>query len=225
MAFECLLVSRDASVVCMVNRFLDDLSISTNICLSPSKALDHLSEGSADLVIVDWEDDSAELVGHIRKTLGWQKPTVVAVAPADGPTPGADVLLRTPATPESCARSLKAAYSRMVRDHRRQTRHAVMSSVRATDNRGRIVEVTVTNIGDGGVGLRARHVFKPGDTLSFHLSLRGAERAIFMEVRVQWTRQYGAIGCEFLRIPPPDLNILHEWLTSRNQVKKPAAEI
>ena len=155
MAFECLIVSRDANVVCMVNKLLENLSISSNTCLSSSKALDQLAEGSADLVIVDWEDDSAELVGSIRKSRGWQKPTVVAVSPTDCPAPGADVLLCKPVTPEACANSLRAAYSRMIHDHRRHSRYAVMNTVSATDERGRAVEVTITDIGDGGVGLNA----------------------------------------------------------------------
>src|SRR5258708_34198081 len=100
MAFECLLVSRDANVVGMVNKLLDNLSINTNICLSSSKALDQLAKGSADLVIVDWEEDSAELVGNIRKSRGWQKPTVLAVSTADDPGTVSDVLLRKAQTPE-----------------------------------------------------------------------------------------------------------------------------
>ena len=225
MAFECLLVSHDAHVVCMVNKLLDNLSISTNICLSSSKALHQLEKGSADLVIVDWQGDSAELVGNIRKSRGWQKPTVLAVSPANGPVPGTDVLLRKPVTPESCAKSLRAAYSRMMYDYRRHCRYAVMSTVSATDERGRPLEVTVTDIGDGGVGLRTKEDLEIGDILSFRLSLPGASRAIFIEARVQWTRQYGAVGCQFLRIPPVDLNILHDWLISKNKVKKPSAEI
>jgi CheY-like chemotaxis protein len=225
MAFECLLVSRDTNVVAIVNKLLDNLSISTNICVSSSNAMDQLAQGSADLVIVDCEDDSVELIGNIRKSRGWHKPTVVAVSPTGCPALGADVLLCKPVTPEACAKSLRAAYSRMIHDHRRHSRYAVMNTVRATDEGGRSLDVTVTDIGDGGVGLTAKQDFKSGDTLSFHVLLPGTARAIFIEARVQWTRQYGALGCEFLRIPPADLNILHGWLTSKSQIKKPAAKI
>jgi CheY-like chemotaxis protein len=225
MAFECLLVSRDAKVVCIVNKLLDNLSISTNICLSSSKALDQLAKGSADLVIVDWEADSEELVGSIRKSRGWQKPTVVAVSPGDGPARGADVLLRKPVTPEACAKSLRAAYSRMMYDHRRHSRYAVMSTVSAKDESGRAVEVTIIDIGDGGIGISTKQDFGLGDTLSFHLLLPGAVRPIFIESRVQWTREYGAMGCEFLRIPPVDLTILDGWLISKNRIKKPTVKI
>ena len=225
MAFECVLVSRDTHVVGIVNKLLDHLSISTNICVSSATALDRLAEGSADLVIVDCGDDSAELIGDIRKARGWRKPTVVAVSASDCPALGADVLLHKPVTAEACADSLRAAYSRMVHDHRRHSRYAVMSTVRATDDKGQSVDVTITDIGDGGVGLNAKQDFQSGDTLSFHLLLPGTGRAIFIEARVQWARQYGAIGCEFLHIPAADLNILHGWLNNKNQIKKPAAKI
>jgi hypothetical protein len=225
MAFECLLVSRDPGVVCVMNKLLDNLSISTNFCLSSSKAFDQLSGGSIDLVIVDWEDDSAEFLNRVRKSSGWQKPTVVAVSLNDCPVRGADLVLCKPLTNDSAAKSLKVAYSRMLYDHRRHTRYALMSNVSATDNRSRSVELTIIDIGDGGVGLSTKQKFSVGDTLSFRLPLPGTERAIYIQARVQWTRQYGAVGCEFLRIPPVDLSILHDWLTSKNQIKKPVVQI
>jgi len=226
MAFECLLVSRDPGVVCMMNRLLDNLSISTNICLSSSKALGQLSEGSTDLVIVDWEDDSPEFLNRLRECYGWKKPTVIAVSAAkECRVPGADLWVRKPVTAESGAKSLKAAYSRMLYDHRRHTRYALMSAVVATDGKGRSVGLTITDIGDGGIGVSTKQEFVVGDTLAFRLLLPNTDQIIYIQARVQWTRQYGVVGCEFLRIPPVDLNILHDWLTSKSQIKKPLVEL
>ena len=223
MAFECLLVSRDPSVVSTMNKLLGDLSISTNICLSASKAADHLSEGSTDLIVVDWEDDSAELLHKIQRS--WQKPTIVAVSSRNYALPGAHVVVRKPVTEAAVAQSLKAAYSRMLYDYRRHARYALMSSVQATDENKRTVDVTITDIGDGGVGLSSREEFAVGDMLYFHLLLPGTERAIYIEARVQWARNYGALGCEYIRIPPVDLNILHDWLRGKTQIIKPSVEI
>jgi len=225
MAFECLLVSRDPSVVCTMNRLLGNLSISTNLCLSSSKAFDQLAEGSTDLIIVDWEDDSADLLHRIRKSVKWQKPTVVAVSSQDCPVPGAHVVLRKPVTEASGAMSLKAAYSRMLYDYRRYARYALMSSVQATNENNQSVDVTLTDIGDGGVGLSSKVEFEVGDVLCFRLLLPGTPRPIYIEARVLWTRNYGASGCEYIRIPPVDLNILDDWLRSRAQIKKPLVEI
>jgi len=225
MEFECLLISRDPSVVCMMNKLLGNLSISTNLCLSSSRAFDQLSEGTTDLIIVDWEDDSAHLLHRIQKAGWWQKPTILAVSSGDYPVPGVHVLVRKPITEASVAKSLKAAYSRMLYDHRRHARYALMNSVQATDQKKRSVEVTIIDIGDGGVGLTSREEFAIGDVLSFHLLLPGANRPIFIEARIQWARNYGAAGCEYVRIPPVDLNILHDWLKSKTQIKKPLVEI
>lgn len=225
MAFECLLVSRDPSVVCPMNKLLEGFSISTNVCLSSSKAADQLSEGSTDLVIVDWEEDSPDLLHRIQKSGRWQKPTVVAVSSQDYPVPGAHVVVRKPITEASGALSLKAAYSRMLCDYRRHARYALMSSVQAMDEDNKSVDVTITDIGDGGVGLASKEEFAIGDILSFRLLLPGTERAIHIEARVQWARNYGAAGCEYLRIPPVDLIILHDWLKSKTQIKKPLVEM
>jgi len=225
MAFECLLISRDPAVVCVMNKLLDGLSISTKVCLSPSRAFDQLAGRNTDLVIVDWDEDSAELLTGIRKSNGWRKPTVVAVSPSDYPVRGADIVLPKPITDSSGTKSLKAAYSRMLHDYRRHTRYALMSKVTMTDERGRSTEATILDIGDGGVGISTKEEFMVGDVLSFRLLLPSAVRTIYIQARVQWTRGYGAIGCEFLRIPPVDLNILHDWLTGKNQIKKPVGAL
>jgi len=54
--------------------------------------------------------------------------------------------------------------------------------------------------------------------------LPGARREVLVNVRVLWTRDYGRIGCEFVRIPPVDLIVLHDWLKERSRVKKPLVE-
>ena len=220
MAFECLLVSRDPSVVCTMNRLLGDLSISTNICLSSSKALDQLSEGT-DLIIVDWEDDSADLLYRIRRSGRWHKPTVVALSSQGHLVPGAHIVIRKPVTESSGAVSLKAAYSRMLFDYRRHARYALMSAVQASNGDNQTVDVTITDIGDGGVGLSSKEEFAVGDLLCFRLLLPGTQKPIYIEARVQWTRDYGVSGCEYVRIPPVDLNILHDWLKNKAQIKKP----
>jgi len=225
MEFECLLISRDPGVVCAMNKVLENLSISTNLCLSSSKALEQLSDGATDLIIVDWEDDSADFLRRIQKSGTWQKPTIVAVSSRDYPAAGVHVVVRKPVTETSVTKSLKAAYSRMLYDFRRHARYALMSSVQAVYENKRAVEVTITDIGDGGVGLSSREELAIGDSLSFHLLLPGANRPIYIEARIQWARKYGAAGCEYVRIPPVDLNILHDWLKSKNPIKKPLVEV
>ena len=223
MAFECLLVSHDPQVLCTLHHVLDNLSICTKLCLSPSMALNAVREGSTDLVVIDCDEDSSasELLSEIQKCDVVRKRTVVAVSTFERPIPGAQLVIRKPVTAESGAQSLSRVYSRMVQDHRRHARYALMTPVVATDSQQRCLPITITNIGDGGVGLSTRETVKIGEILSFQILLPDASRAIYVEARVLWTREYGISGCEFLHIPPVDLDILHDWLKSKCQIKKP----
>jgi hypothetical protein len=224
MAFECLLVTHDPGVFSTFSRLLRDLSICTDVCLSSSKALAVLEKRGTDLVVIDWEEASSDLLHELWKAGKWQKPTVVAISPQER-IPGVHLVLRKPVTEESGRKSLKVAYSRMLQDYRRNARYALMVSATAMDERNRTIPVTVMDIGDGGVGLTCKEELVVGDALSFRLSLPGAKREISVQTRVLWTRDFGRVGCEFLRLPPVDLNILHDWLKQRIQVKKPLTEI
>jgi hypothetical protein len=209
-----------------MSRALRDLSICTNLCLNSSKAADMLQEGSPDLVVIDWEGDtSSELLQKIWKSPLRQKPIIVALSLLDQPIRGAHATLQKPVTTESAIKSMKDAYSRMLMDHRRNARYTVARPVRATDESDRSVEVTVTDIGDGGIGLRSDQKLTIGETLALRLPLPGVEREIYIEARVLWTRRYGTAGCEFVRIPPVDLSILDDWLKSRFRVKKPLIQV
>jgi len=137
MTFECLLVSRNPVVIGTLYRTLQDLSISTRICLHSSKALNALADGGADLVVIDWEDEvSTQLLQRIWKKGLRQKPTVVAIAEQESWIPGAHIVLRKPVTPESTAKSLRDAYSRMLLDYRRHARCAYRDRHRVRHGRG-----------------------------------------------------------------------------------------
>jgi hypothetical protein len=221
MSFECLLVSRDPNVVSPLNRILDTLSISTRICLSASKALREVEENT-DLVVIDWvEECASELLNDIRRSDTTRHKAVVVVSAAGQLLPGTHLVLKKPVTVESGARDMKLVYAQMLQDHRRHARYAVMASVLARTGDDRNIPITVTDIGEGGIGIATRELLSKGDLLFLYLSLPNARRPIYVEARVLWTRNYGVGGCEFVRIPPVDCDILQDWLKSKCRVKKP----
>lgn len=226
MAFECLFISSDPELFRIIAGILRELSISIEICLRASRAFDMLRNGNTDLIVIDWEgEESSELIQKIWKDLKTKKPTLVAISSSNYPLRGAHVVIKKPVTSDSGVKSFKAAYQRMLLDYRRHVRHALMVPVAATTEDGRQVSVTVTDIGDGGVGLCSRENLVVGDVLSFRLLLPGAPREVLVRVRVLWTREYARLGCEFVRIPPVDLMILHDWLKIKSRVKKPRIEL
>jgi DNA-binding NtrC family response regulator len=224
MAFECLLVSKDASVVTTMQKMLEDLAISTNVCATPAKAFDYLSEGVTDLVILDWQKDSPALLQHIGRSL-LRKPTVMVVSDTANPMPGAYSFLRKPITANSGAQSLKQAYSKLLEDYRQCARFGLVGLVTAKNQYGRSVPITLTNISAGGVGFSTEEILLRGDILSFGIPLPGTDITIEVEARVLWMRQYGAAGCEFANIAHADRCVLQAWLEQKCQVKKPLVEI
>jgi hypothetical protein len=113
----------------------------------------------------------------------------------------------------------------MVHDFRKHVRYAVMAAVQVADEHKRNLSVTVTNIGEGGVGLSTRDSLSIGDILSFELPLPGTQRNLSIQARVLWTRTYGAAGCEFVRIPKADRQMLLEWIKGRCRIKKPLIHV
>ncbi len=225
MAFECLVVARDPAVFSPINHLLRELSICAQICLRPSEALGLLTRSNTDLLVVDCDiEDSIELLHDIGKSGKSRKPTIVAIAQSDCHVPGAHVVLKKPVTVEMGAKSLKIAYSRMLQDFRRQARCALMMSTMGTTEDGRTFSITVTDLGDGGLGLKTKEELTVGDVLSFRLLLPGTCHPLLIHSRVLWTREYGTAGCEFVHIPPTDVKILHDWLKQRLQVRKPIAK-
>jgi hypothetical protein len=227
MVFECLLISRDPAVYCTINKVLRNFSITVDHSLSSSKACDVvIGKRTHDLVVIDWEGEpSTELLHTIWSLHTKRKPTLVAIADEDSSVPGVHLTLRKPVTIESGTAFLKNAYSRMLLDHRLHARYAIMTSLLATDRKGREFPVKVTDIGDRGVGLNCKLELTVGDELSFALKLAGTARPINLQVRVVWTREYGMAGCEFLNIPPVDRDILREWLKAKLYVKKPIISV
>ena len=226
MTFGCLLVSHDPTVVCTLGPILQDFSIRTHICADSSRAVQLLTEGETDLIVIDFEgQDPTEVMHQVGESCRGQKPTILAVSADDCAVPGVHIILRKPVTLGAGTQSLKAAYSKMLQDYRKHTRFAVMATVVASDENDQTLSVTVTNIGEGGVGLTVKKNLTTGSILSFRVPLPGSDSEVYVQARVLWTRRYGIAGCEFVRIPPTDLHILRAWLQSRYRFKKPSISI
>ena len=221
MAFECLLVSHDAELCSTMKEALQNFSIIAENCITTSKACQILPEHNYDLVAIDWEEDASSALLHtIWSSPHRRKPTVVGISGDARPIPGVHFVLRKPVTSGSATESLKSAYRRMVLDYRLKARYAVMKQVSASGGT-RNFSLTVTDIGEGGIGVSSKEQLAVGDELSFSLRLPNTPLPIHIHARIIWARAYGTAGCDFLNIPPVDREILRDWVKAKTQVKKP----
>ena len=226
MAFECLLVSRDRGLYCTMKAVLDKLSIDVHHCLNSSEGCALITGANHELVVIDWEADaSLELLHSIWNLPKRRKPTILAISGEARAVAGAHFTLRKPVTLESATESLRATYSRMLLDYRLNARHAIMAPLTAIDKSGKSVPVTVTDIGEGGIGLSTKQTLTVGEALSLTLRLPKIPLPIHIQARIVWTREYGAAGGDFLNIPPVDLDVLRDWLKAKILVKKPLISV
>jgi len=224
--FECLLVSGDAGLRGTIKQVLYNFSIAVDDCLTASKACEMFPGQNHDLVVIDWDGDcSLPLLHTIWNSPNRRKSTILGISSDDRSIPGVHFVLRKPITSGSATESLKSAYRRMLLDYRLKARYAIMVPLTAQHSNGTKVSVTVTDIGEGGVGISSKEKLAVADELSFAVSLPKTPQPIHVQVRVVWTRQYGAAGCDFLSIPPVDREILRDWIKTKTQVKKPLISI
>lgn len=230
MVFECLIVSDDIQVLSLMTCALGRLSIDVERCADPAKGLELLAKHDVDLVVCDCKGAAGEieLLHGVLISDRKRKPTVITVI--DGPflalaakSAGAHVVIRKPLTRESCTQGLKAAYSRMVREERRARRYAIMRRVLAKNRRGELVQVTVTDVTEHGVGLLSRQQLTAGDVLSFDLVLPNAERSVAVEVRVLWWR-HNLAGAGFKGISRLDRQFVSGWCESRAKPDRKSEE-
>lgn len=225
MEFRCLLVCNDAAVYNTMTRVLRDFSIAVEHCLLNSRGLKALEKESLDLVVIDCNGDTyPEFLQKLSNVAIKPKPTTVLITEHEHFSGGSHIFLTKPVTDWCATEALKSAYSGMLLNHRLHARHAVYEPVEARDDTGNSHRVVVTDLGEGGFGLRATNL-SVGTRVSLLVHPPGLPRALNIKGRVIWTREYGTAGCQIVAMPPVDRDIFREWLKDRTRVRKPLIEV
>ena len=226
MAFESLLVSGDPALACTMASVLDSFSIEVEHSRSAVRACELIAGRKYELVIIDWDgDDSYRFLHAIWNLPKRRTPTIVALSASHPHIAGAHFTIRKPVEIGVTTQSLKAVYSHMALDYRVSARFALMANVVAKDKSGRRIPVTVTDIGEGGIGFASKETLIQGDELSLILPLPQAPVPLHIQTRILWTRDYGTAGGYFLSMPPFDRHLLSSWFRAKTQVKKPRISV
>jgi hypothetical protein len=221
MQFKCLLVCNDSAVYSTINRVLRTFPIVVEHYLFADKNVKALGDQNQDLIVIDCQGDAyAVLLEKLTKLTNKPRPTVVLIGEQQLHAGGSHIFLRRPVTDWSATEAVKTAYGRMLLNHRVHARYAVYERVEALDESGNVYPVVVTDIGEGGFGLRGS-----GISVGMKLSLRLRPEALSMPLHIQgrviWTREYGVAGCEMLTMAPVDCELLRDWVKGRVRIRKP----
>ena len=204
---------------------MQDFSIAIDHCLLGSKGLKALEEENPDLVVIDCQGETyPKFLQKLSNVAKKPKPTTVLIAERELSSGLSHIFLTRPVSNWSATQAMKSAYSRMLVNHRLHARHAVYEPVEAQDETGKTHRVVVTDLGEGGFGLRATDL-SVGTRVSLCVHPPGLSVALHIEGRVIWTREYGTAGCEIVAMPPVDRDIYREWLKDRIRVRKPLIDV
>jgi CheY-like chemotaxis protein len=219
MALESLLVSRDTDLIRVLQPAFERFSVAVEVCVGPHAGTEILATEHFDAVIVDCDDlqGALEVLRGVRTTTANKSSVSLAVLNGRTTTAqafdmGANFVLQKPISALNAMRCAHAAVGMMARERRRYYRHPVDIPVTAVFSNGAQVEITATNISEGGMALRFEKPM-PQEILSTVTFLLPGMRAE-MELRsdLAWTDERGKAGVKFLDPPKNAKELLENWL-------------
>jgi hypothetical protein len=224
--FTALFLSREALTLDTMDKVFDDFGIDADLCLSAPTAKRLLQERPFDLLVLDFETEGAMEVLDYHGSRAQNQPSAVIAI-----TRGASALqesqskrvffeVQKPFTEDLMGKTLKAAYSLVVKKKRDAFRHQVVihASASLTDNRGekRILPGTViTDISESGMRIKTTDSLPLGATISLSFKLPETQSRMHTTCNVVWSDAVGQGGVRFQFIPPLEQRDLQRWMDAR----------
>lgn len=210
-----LLVCNDSAAIEQLSEGMQQLAITTEVCVDVGMALGLLTRNKFEAVIVDFGMVRAdELLAQVR--LSPSNRTAVTFAIAD---PGKaarfdtqpNFVIEKPISISSVGRTFKAAFGMIVRERRRSFRCPIDIPA-AVQADGQEVNCHLINISEGGMAISGSPLLKPGAQVRVLFSLPGESVRFKIESEVCWYDEKGRAGLRSLMVPSEQKSILQQWL-------------
>ena len=217
MELKALLLSQEQESTCLLREALDDLQVSSEVCLDRDHALDRLSHEKYDAIIVDCElDAAADLLKYSRLTGDNKNCISLAVvsslrAMQDALDMGASFVLCKPLTAESVTRSLKAMRGLAYRLGRRSVRVTVQTLAFVNVD-GQHEQGIILDISEGGMAIQALEPVEASRVLNFKFDLPGTKLPIDAFGEIAWADASGRAGIRFTEMDDASRQRLKDWL-------------
>jgi hypothetical protein len=218
---SALLVSGDPPTIDLLRGSLQQLAISTEICVEAARAPDLLKRRKFGAIIVDEQPGNRlpSLLEKVRRSPSNRTSVIFAIIDSDADTAvafkeGFNFVLRRPLSESSVDTSLRAAYGLILREQRRYFRCPV--DIAATLRRSGMEEFAghVVNISEGGIAISTGLSLQPGVEVQVQFVLPGYESQFATQSSVCWCKE-GLMGLRFVSLSGHTKGKLQEWLSRR----------
>jgi CheY-like chemotaxis protein len=219
MNLKSLLLCSDEKIVRVLRRTLGELDISVEHCASSEIALQHLTRGRYEAIIVDCAGPgAAEVLGVVRASPSNQRAVAVAILDPDTGLRsafelGANFILYKPVTAERAKSSFRAARALMKKERRRNTRVPIQVPVQMSSREsGARFKVNTIDLGEGGLAISLPKRSKPQGLWELTFMLPGSTEALEVNGEFAWEGSGTQVGMRFQDPSPAVVRQLREWL-------------
>src|SRR5438132_686385 len=206
MTLESVLVSRDWQEISVLECILGSLHIGVHVECDPDRARAKLSRSKVDAVIIDRDLRGTESLAASLCSLQGNGNSVplllLSGSPGhhDLPATGATFFLEKPISVEQAVRTLSAARNMMLTGRLRYYRQTLDIPVSLTFDTRTKVNVQLTNVSRGGIGVRVRRSIDISGPIKVRFSLPGLKGPVQAMGELAWTDTNGTAGIRFVGI-------------------------
>lgn len=221
MRLTCLLVVRGSNLLNVLKAALAQARIEVKVSATADDALARLHAVKFDAIMVDCVEfeQGFEVLQGIRRTPPNRRSVVFAIVDEETSLhqraqTGASFVLERPIHPDILTRSIRAAQSLMVAEHRRYFRfRAPMKG--SLSRGGHDLRVDITNISSGGMAVHLDRAMEPGWVGNVEVVMPETHLAVHAKVELVWVNSDLTAGFRFVNIADQIRESLDEWLNQK----------
>ena len=222
---QALVFCNDAQSLCTIDRVFGENDVVSDVCLTSATALKALKHKRFDLLVLDFDDPGALAVLDTPAGSGLSFPNIVVTFARSFETlkraqqKRVHFVLQTPFTSALMARTVRAAYTLLIKERRTAFRHQVKMKASAhileDGNKRELNSPMLLDLSHTGLCLKVNGVVAKDATITVAFQLPETQDTIHATGKVMWSNATGHVGVLFQFVPPQEMRKLRDWLNDK----------
>jgi hypothetical protein len=217
MTLSSMVVSRDLQEVSVLECILGGLHIGVDIESEPERARAKLSRSKIDALIIDCDlHGSAGFLKGLQDGAIRNSVALIIVSGSTGrkhlESQGASFVFQKPISVEQAVHTLTAARNMILDERLRYHREILDVPVSLTDAARKRKRALLTNLSQGGIGVRLPQNHRIAGPLKVTFTLPGTRQALKFLGEVAWADKQGNAGIRFIEASSTTRRQLQLWL-------------